>query len=192
MVKVLGIGGSPRIGGNTDTLLDGVLGGAGELGAAVEKIILNELNFRPCQECGGCDKTGICVIDDDMNIVYNKIADADHVVIATPLFFRSVSAQLKMMIDRFHCRWIAANVLNKEPSRKGRKGVFICASADTKVNACDGARSLVGIFFNTIGIDLSGEIVCRGADAADDIKRREGSLKKAYETGRAMASAGQC
>jgi len=187
MVKVLGIGGSPRIGGNTDTLLDGVLDGAREGGAAAEKIIVNELNFRPCQECGGCGRTGICVLNDDMNIVYSKTADADHVVVATPLFFRSVSAQLKTMIDRFHCRWIAANVLNNEPSKKGRKGVFVCASADTGKNACENAKYLAKIYFKTLGIDYFDEMICSGAEKAGDIRPGGEMATKAFGIGRALA-----
>ncbi len=187
MVKVLGISASPRKSGNSDTLLEGFLSGARQAGASVEKLVLNDLAFRPCQECGGCDKTGVCVLSDDLTAVYEKVARADVIAIATPLFFRSVSAQAKMMIDRFHCLWVAANILKMPPRPKGARGVFICASADTKEGACDSARSLVRIFFNTIGMSLSDELVCSGVDAAGDIQKREDALKAAADLGRSMA-----
>lgn len=186
-MSVLGIGSSPRSGGNTDALLDSVLAGAGEGGALTEKIVLNDLNFRPCQECGGCDKTGECVIDDDMSLIYKSVAGADHIVFATPLFFRSVSAQAKMMIDRFHCRWIAVNLLKKMPQKKGRKGVFICASADTKDGVCDDARRLAEAFFKTVGVDCFGQILCRGAENEGDVKKRGDIIKRAFDMGRDLA-----
>jgi len=175
------------LGGNTDALLDSVLAGAKDGGASTEKIILNELNFRPCQECGGCDTTGECVIDDDMGPVYRLVARSDHIVLATPLFFRSVSAQVKMMIDRFHCRWIAANVLKKEPPKKGRKGVFVCAAADMKDDVCENAKRLAKIFFKTIGVDYFGQILCQGAENPGDAKKKNDIVARAFDMGRGLA-----
>lgn len=188
-MNILGIGGSPRVGGNTDTLLDGVLSGAIDGGARTEKIVLNLLNFRPCQECGGCDRAGICVIEDDMKLVYAKVAAADNIVVATPLFFRNVSAQLKTMIDRFHCRWIAYNVLKNEFPRKGRKGVFICAASDVKDKACDNARTQVKAFFNTAGFEYFDELICRGVTGADDVNGRKELVVMARDIGRRLADA---
>src|SRR3989338_242360 len=128
-MNVLGISSSPRKGGNSDVLLDEALAGASSAGATVAKIVLNDLTFRPCQECGGCDTTGICVVRDDMGGVYEKFAEADIVILASPIFFGSLSAQLKMMIDRFQCAWVKKYLLKKrvtKPGKRKKKGIFLC------------------------------------------------------------------
>ena len=113
MINVIGFLGSPHRAGNTETLLDETLRGAKEKGAEVEKIILNELNIRPCQNCGGCDKTGRCVVEDDMQPIYPKLRKANGVIVASPVFFSSVSAQTKAMIDRNQCVWVEKYRLKK-------------------------------------------------------------------------------
>ena len=100
-MNILGINGSPRIGGNTDILLDKALEGAKDKGAVIEKIILNTFKFSPCQECENIKDDGTCIVEDDMQIIYKKIEEADAVILASPIFFGSLSAQTKMMIDRF-------------------------------------------------------------------------------------------
>jgi multimeric flavodoxin WrbA len=94
-------------GGNTDILLDKVLEGARNRGANTEKVILNTLKFSPCQECEKVREDGTCRIKDDMQPLYEKIKKADALILASPIFFGSLSAQTKMMIDRFQCLWLA-------------------------------------------------------------------------------------
>ncbi len=74
---ILGINGSPRIGGNTDILLDKVLDGARSRGANAEKVILNTLDISACQECEEIRDDGTCIIEDDMQGLYDKIKRAD-------------------------------------------------------------------------------------------------------------------
>ncbi len=93
-MKVLGIMGSPRIKGNTDLLLDEALKGAQSQGAEVEKITVANLKIAPCREIYACLKDGNCAIRDDMDGIYLKILAADAVIIASPIFFYTVSAQL--------------------------------------------------------------------------------------------------
>ena len=97
---VLGINGSPRRGGNTDILLRRLLEGAEAGGADTDIIVLNDLKFVPCQECARVREDGTCKVQDDMQTVYEKVTAADAVVLASPIFFGSLSAQTKMMIDR--------------------------------------------------------------------------------------------
>src|SRR3989338_8420852 len=180
-MKVLGLSGSPRKGGNTDTLLDKALEGTEAAGAAAEKIVLNDLNFCPCQECGGCARTGICVVKDDMQAVYEKLQDADAVIIASPIFFGSVSAQVKMMIDRLQCLWVAKYVLKRAVSAKaGRKGVFLSVGGADKVEFFDNAKSIIKVFFATLGIKYAGELYYRGLDRKTAIKEKEGALEAAF------------
>ena len=76
-MRVLAISGSPKKGGFTDLLLDGSLDGARAAGAGTDKIILNDLSFKPCQECFLCEDAGACVVHDDMSVIHKKIKDAD-------------------------------------------------------------------------------------------------------------------
>ena len=104
-MKVLGIYGSPRKGGNTDVLLDEALRGAGITGAEVSPVRCCDLKISGCAECGGCDQTGVCVIDDDMQEVYPKLLEANVVILASPIFFYGISSQAKALIDRCQAMW---------------------------------------------------------------------------------------
>ncbi|HQL81393.1 MAG TPA: flavodoxin family protein, partial [Spirochaetota bacterium] len=75
-MKVLGIMGSPRVGGNSDVLLDDALAGAEKAGAQVEKIILDKMKISGCKDCKKCNETGLCVIRDDMPGIHEKIVEA--------------------------------------------------------------------------------------------------------------------
>lgn len=183
-MKVLGIGGSPRKGGNTDTLLDKALEGARSAGGTIEKIILNDLNFKPCQECGGCDAAGICSVQDDMQALYKKLREADAVVIASPIFFGSLSAQVKMMVDRLQCLWVLKYVLRRAvvPKQK-RKGVFLCVGAADKEEFFENAKKIIKIFFVTLNIEYFGDLFYGGLHEKSAIKEREATLKKAFNLG---------
>ena len=90
-MKVLGIFGSPRRQGNSDTLMKAFLQGAAEAGAAVEEIFLREQKISPCLEIYHCFKDGTCPIKDEMRELYDKLIEADVVALASPVFFYSVA-----------------------------------------------------------------------------------------------------
>lgn len=183
-MNILGISGSPRKGGNTDILLDKALEGAKSAGGVVEKVILNDLNFKPCQECAGCDKSGICIIEDDMQPLYKKLVEADRVIVASPVFFGSLSAQVKMMIDRLQCLWVSKYILKKAVSSKQkRKGIFLCVGGAENKKFFENAKSIIKIFFTTLDIDYAGDLFYGGLDKKLAIKEREGALKKAFDLG---------
>lgn len=110
--KVLILSGSPRKNGNSDMLCDEFAKGAKEAGHIVEKIRVAEKNIGYCQACYACKQTGRCIIQDDMAEVLQKIIDADVIVLASPVYFYSIDAQLKALIDRTVARWL--EVKNKE------------------------------------------------------------------------------
>jgi len=186
-VKVLGINGSPRIGGNTDILLDKVLEGARSRGAETEKVILNNLKFSPCQECENLRDDGSCIIEDDMQPLYKKIKDADSVILASPIFFGSLSAQTKMMIDRFQCIWRAKYILKKDIFKNKRKGGFISVEGTTREDFFHNAKSIVKNLFATIGVDYKEELFCSGVDEKGSILKYPEVLKKAFALGERIA-----
>lgn len=110
--KVLILSSSPRKGGNSDILCDRFAEGARDAGNEVEKIRVAEKNIGYCRACYACKENGRCVIDDDMSELLQKMIDADVLVLASPVYFYSIDAQLKAVIDRTVARWL--DVKNKE------------------------------------------------------------------------------
>ena len=111
--KVLILSGSPRKGGNSDLLCDEFARGASEAGNKAEKIFVAQEKISPCRACYYCRNSGgVCAIKDDMAEVLQKMIDADVIVLASPVYFYSIDAQLKAVIDRTVARWL--EVKNKE------------------------------------------------------------------------------
>ena len=100
MVVVLGIVGSPRKGGNTEILVENALEAARSVGAETEIVLLSEQSVKPCTACDVCGKTGECVIDDDFMYVFERMAAADGIIMASPSYYESMSSQMKALIDR--------------------------------------------------------------------------------------------
>ncbi len=99
-MNVLGLVLSPRKNGNTEILISEALASAEKAGAQVEMLHAADLSISPCDACGACMAEGICRIKDDMQIVYEKMDQADGIIFGTPVYFLNVSAQAKAVIDR--------------------------------------------------------------------------------------------
>ncbi len=181
--KIIGILGSPRRDGNTEILLDKVLDSAKNKGADVKKFVLNKLKFSPCQECENIRRDGICIIKDDWQKIFSEIEDADAIVLASPIFFGSVSAQTKMFIDRFQCLWLAKNIFKTYKSKNKKAGAFICVEASDKKDFFKNAKSIVKNLFATIGTNYKLELLCSDVDSKDAINKKSDCLKKASEIG---------
>jgi len=100
VVKILGIVGSPRKGGNTEIMVREALEAAQKAGAETELILVVDKNISPCDACGACEENGICKIKDDMQMIYQQLKLADGIIFGTPVYFINVSAQAKTIIDR--------------------------------------------------------------------------------------------
>lgn len=183
-MKVLGVLGSPRRGGNTEILLDQALSGAESQGCAVKKIILNEIIFKPCQGCQACAATGKCVIDDEMQAVYQQVDEADAIIIASPIFFGSLSAQIKAMVDRYQCRWQAKYVLGKKIDQGVKKGFLLLVSAANREKFFQNAESIIKNLFAVLDIDFTGKVYCPNVDQKAKILKHPNCLKQAFELGR--------
>ena len=110
--KVLILSGSPRKNGNSDILCDEFMKGAVQSGNVVEKICVAEKNIGFCKACYACKGTGVCAIKDDMAEVLQKMIDAEVIILASPIYFYSVDAQLKALMDRTVARGL--EIKNKE------------------------------------------------------------------------------
>jgi multimeric flavodoxin WrbA len=185
-MDVLGISGSPRRGGNAEILLDKALEGARSGGNQTEKLVLNELKFVPCQECDGCLKTGRCIINDDMQLIYKKISRAQALILASPIFFGSLSAQLKAMIDRYQCAWQAKYVLGKKAAKTGKKGLLILVSAGDRERFFKNAESIVKNFFAVLDIEFKGNLYCPNLDEKAKALKHPDYLKQAWKLGQSF------
>jgi multimeric flavodoxin WrbA len=188
-LKVMGIFGSPRRGGNTDTLLEETLKGTEKEGAEVERLHLTEFTITPCKECHGCDQTGECVILDDMQKIYPKLLDADVIILASPIFFYGISAWAKAFVDRCQALWsrkylVKDRSLGKEGKR--RKGFFISVGATKGARVFEGAILTAKYFFDVFNAEYLGELVFRGIDAKGDILKHPEALQQAFEAGRKL------
>ncbi|PIQ89113.1 MAG: NADPH-dependent FMN reductase [Candidatus Omnitrophica bacterium CG11_big_fil_rev_8_21_14_0_20_42_13] len=181
---ILGISGSPRLEGNTDLLLENSLEGARSRGAETEKVILNNLKFSPCQECADMLNNGNCKVKDDIQQVYQKVLKADAVIIASPIFFGSLSAQTKMMIDRFQCAWRGKYLFNTDIfASKKRIGAFISVEASERQDFFDNAKAVIKNFFSVINAVYKEEFFCAGLDEKGSVLRHADFLKQAFELG---------
>jgi len=189
VVKILGLFGSPRRGGNTELLLEEALKGAEKEGSKIERLYLSDFTITPCKECHGCDDTGNCIILDDMEKIYPKLLEADVVVLASPIFFYGVTAWAKALIDRSQALW-ARKYLLKDSSLgkegKKRKGFFISVGATKGQKVFEGAILTVKYFFDVLNAEYAGELVFRGVEAKGDILNHPEALQQAYEAGRKL------
>jgi len=93
---------SPRDNGNSSVLADQAINGAKAAGAEVECFSLHRMDIRPCDACDTCQETGVCVLKDDMQALYPKLRAADAIVIASPIYWFTMTAQAKLFIDRWY------------------------------------------------------------------------------------------
>ena len=188
-LRVLGITGSPRRGGNTDLLLNQVMKGAAGRRAEVRTIILNELTIAPCQHCDGCLKTGRCVVEDDMQMVYEELVKADRLVLASPVHFMGVTAQTKAMIDRCQALWVRKYVLKLPPlGGVERRGLFISVGGTKSASLFKPAVATVKSWFRTLDITYAGELLFSGVDEKGAITKHPDALKQAYLAGQKLVS----
>ena len=189
-MKIIAFLGSPRIDGNSDLLLTETLKAIKEEGHTVTVYRPYKMNFSPCISCHGCRKTGICVINDDMTEVYNDIREADRFIIASPVYFFSLPAGLKALIDRCQCFWVEKYILKKNIQRnhQERKGLLMLLSAMKKESIFQCCDLTVTAFFNTISVPKHNILTCGGIDEKGDIINYPVFLKDACEAGKKLVS----
>ena len=192
MVRILSVLGSPRRGGNASILLSKAIEGAKAEGAEVKELVLRDLNISPCLEIYGCKKTGKCVIEDDFHRFTDLLAGSRGLILASPIFFYSVSAHTKILIDRCQSLWVKKYWIEKAEygSRATeRKGLFISLGATKGKKLFDGALVTVKYFFDVLDMELWRSLLYRGLDFKGDVLKHPEYLKEAYESGRGFALA---
>jgi len=185
-MKVLGIHGSPRGGGNTELLLKEFLRGCMDGGAEVEEVFLRELKISPCLEIYACKKTGECPLQDDMKPLYQKLVDADILAVASPVFFFAVSAHLKAMIDRCQALWARKYLLRQPvaPGRTGRKGIFLAVGGAKLGKIFDGPLLTMKYFFDALDMPFVRSLLYKGVDEKGEIRQHPTAMAEAYALGK--------
>lgn len=190
-MKIIAFLGSPRKDGNTELLLKEAIRGIEESSFFVDIFNLNLMNISPCQNCGGCDETGACIIKDDMVKVYDAIRTADRIILASPIFFFGLSAQTKIMIDRCQSFWCEKYLLKKpiQEGRYGRKGLLLLVGGMKKEIGVNCSEATAKAFFRTVNISKHNTLSFLGIDAKGAILQHPTALTEAYETGKNLAMA---
>lgn len=184
-MKVLGIMGSPRVGGNSDVLLSQALAGAKAAGADVEKIILDRKHISGCKDCKKCNKMGVCAIQDDMLDIQKKILDAYAIIHASPVYFWTMTAQMKAYLDRWCVFFDAEWRWQKDyyPKMRGKRIGLITVCGDTNVHTAD---PIVHSFKSTVDMTKMQWLGAVMASASDkgDIVKNEAAIQQAVELGK--------
>jgi multimeric flavodoxin WrbA len=191
-IKIVAIYGSPRRKGNTATLLKRAVDGARDSGAQVSEIVLRDLKMSPCLEIFGCTKSGECRLKDDFQKARDQILSSHGLILASPVFFYTVSAHTKILMDRFQSLWVKKYWIDKtpiNPPKIRRKGLLISVGATKGKKLFDGILLSMRYFFDTIDMELWKALLYRGLDFEGDVLKFPEYLDEAYEAGKEYVKA---
>jgi len=188
-LQVLGISTSPRRDGNSDLLLQRALAGATEAGAKVEHVQACDYRIAGCDECNVCSATGECRVQDDYQQLLDRMLAADRIIFATPVFFLTVSAQAKLLIDRGQCLWMRKNALGLplfEPKRD-RRGMFIAVGGSRGKRQFQCVRRPILSYFKYLEVDCVSSLCINQVDEKGAVLGHAEALEHAFRLGRALA-----
>jgi len=185
-IKVLGISASPRQNGNSDLLLKQALAGAQSANAQTEYIRLADLNIAPCVECNACYKTGKCRVDDDYQLISAKMLEADRLIFATPIFFMTVCAQAKLLIDRCQCLWAHKYVLKKPligTAGRDRRAMAIAVGGSKSKKMFDSIRLTMKYYFDVLDMHYAANLFVNKMEEPAQVKDHPTAMKEALRLG---------
>ena len=192
MAKIIAVYGSPRRNGNTALLLQKAVQGAREAGDVVEEVILRDLKMSPCLEIYGCKETGRCVIQDDFQKLYDQLLASSGIILASPIFFYTVSAHTKILMDRCQSLWVKKYWLDKRLHLKEepkRQALFISVGATKGKKLFDGVLLSIRYFLDAFDAKLQQALVYRGLDFEGDVLKHPDYLEEAYRAGKELSQA---
>ena len=195
MKKVLGIGSSPRRGGNSDILLKRLLKGVSEEGVATDEIQLRDYQFQSCNGCERCRKDRRCTeLQDGMQLIYPKIAEASGLVLISPIHNYNMTALMKSFIDRLYCFY---NFSDERPGSwssqladQGRKAIIAAVGeqASHEEGGMDLTLKAMRLPIEALGYEVIGEMPVLGIFNKGKVKKYPQELEKAESLGRLLAS----
>jgi multimeric flavodoxin WrbA len=187
-MKILGILGSPRVGGNSDILLDQALAGAKESGAEVEKIALCRKKISGCLACEKCNETGLCAIKDDMPEIHQKILESDAILHSVPVYFWAMTAQMKAYLDRWCAFFDAEWRWHKQyyPRMKGKRIGLITVCGDPDVRTADPIVHSFETIAQFTKLNWIGAVQV-SASARGEVDKDDSAKRQAFDLGKKAA-----
>ena len=185
-MNILGLAASPRKGGNTDILLKSFLEGAAQDGIETEIIHLVDLDISPCMGCETCFEDGQCMIEDDASRVYDKLLLSDMLVLATPVYFYSVSSHAKLLIDRCQCLWARRYKLELRTGSDNGVGVMLSTGGSGGPKMFEGIKLTAKYFFDSLGKKMAGSLTYSNIDRKGSILEHPNALEEAASLGREL------
>ena len=177
-MKVLALVGSPRRGGNTDLLVEQILEGSRSRGYTTEKLYLYDYTISLCTDCLGCKKGDyVCCVNDEMQQIYPKMAEANVIVFGTPVYWYGPTAKMKLLIDRMR-----PFVENK--GLKGKRAIVVAPSAEGSV-ACAPLLEMFRLSFEYLGMYFAGEVLVKAYEKGEIAKNRE-EMARAHVLGASL------
>lgn len=192
MTIITAIYGSPRRKGNTALLLKQAVEGAKQAGAQVHEFVLRDFKLSPCLEIYGCKKEGNCAIQDDFQKIRDTLLASDGLMLASPIFFYTVSAHTKILMDRFQSLWVKKYWIDKISPKEQifkRKGLFISVGATKGKKLFDGALLSIRYFFDVLDMELWKSLLYRNLDFEGDILKCPEYLEEAFAAGKELVAA---
>ncbi len=188
-MKILLLHGSARKQGNTALLLNDIIQGIQQTSASWEYIHLPELDIHPCIGCGACEKQGFCVFNDDMQPLYEKIANADSIIIGSPIYFYALTAQTKAFIDRCQALWSRKYILKQQigkNNKSSRHGYLVSVAATHGKRIFEGARLSARYAFDAMDCSYTDDFLIPGMDHVNAIKASTDTRIQAVSFGRQL------
>jgi multimeric flavodoxin WrbA len=191
-MKVLGIGGSPRAGGNSDTLLKEILKGVGQNDIATEAIHLRDYYFEPCIGCEKCRKDEICTgLNDGMHLIYPKLLESQGLVLVSPTHNYNITAWVKAFIDRLYCFYTYdSNRPRGWTSRlagQGRKAVIAAVCEQETKKDMGMTLDAMRLPLEALGYEIVDELPVFGVFDKGAVKKEEEIMAKARAVGSHLA-----
>jgi multimeric flavodoxin WrbA len=181
-MKILGIATSPRKGANSQTLVEHILAGAKDAGAKTELVRICDLDIGPCTGCGVCQTGEACVIDDDMEGLWEKMTNADAIVLGSPVYWNRLNAQAYPFIDRFYAHF-------KDFScdlPKGKKIVFALTCGGVGPDVLNSINTYVKNVFQFLGCIDAGFIWQNNCLLPKDLAKYPEKIKEAKQLGKSL------
>ncbi len=184
MKRVLGVQGSPRKNGNTHILVEKVLEGARDAGAATDMLQLAHLTIHECEGCHACWQGDDCPMDDDMNSIYPKLVESDVIVFGTPVYWYGPTALMKAFLDRF----VYFNCPENHAKIRGKAAVL---AVPFEEDDPDAATPLVAMFEKSLAyleMPLAAKLIVPGVGKKGAVLEHPDQLQAAYALGQRLAS----
>jgi multimeric flavodoxin WrbA len=187
-MKLVGIYGSPRKAGNTDLMLDAFLEGAEAAGGEISRLYARDLDIRGCLGCGHCDKAGVCIQKDDMRQVYPLLEGVQLIVVASPVYFYGITAQLKLMVDRAQAPFMKRELARKDGKMTSegpaRRGFLLLAGATRGKRLFECSILTIRYFFDALGVHYSGDLCFKEIDERGAILGHPRAMEECRKAGR--------